>query len=282
VTRVTLIMRHLRASATSHLLRLREMLFGGYAPPRRFWRRYRPLWVWERSATGRATTPIVRQQGLEVGQGPFAGMRYPEEAVGHATWLGPKLLGAYECELNAVLADVIAADFPVVVNIGAGEGFYAVGLALKSPGSMVYAFETDAAERRLCLSMAESNGVPRRIAVEGECNLARLSALTPEIGGARVFVLCDCEGCELDLLRPDVVPLLQSATLLVELHPSVDSAIPTLVVDRFRSTHEVTQIPRSPSPSTQLHKPGGLRALLHPPAGQPDPEWVYLRPRIGV
>lgn len=267
------------AVASGHLTRLRERLFGGYSPLRRTWRRYRPLWVWERSATGRETSSIVWRQGLEVGHGPFEGMDYPEEAVGRATWLAPKLLGTYEWELAAVIADVIAADFPAIVNIGAGEGFYAVGLALKSPSSTVYAFETDAGERRLCKSMAERNGVSGRVVVEGTCDLDRLSTLTPAVGAARTFVLSDCEGSELQLLRPDVVPLLTSATLLVELHPSIDPAIPSVIADRFRPTHHVTIIPHSDRPSTQPADPRRLQVLPHlqgrPPA---PPEWMYLQP----
>lgn len=264
-------LRNRASAAAGRVARLRERLLGGYSPLRRLWRRYRPLWAWQRSATARATLPVIRQQGLEVAAGPFRGMRYPEEAVGRATWLAPKLLGTYEGELEDVLANVIAEHPPNIVNIGAGEGFYAVGLALRSPDSRVYAFETDTGERRLCRSMAKRNGVSERVVVEGTCDLVHLSRLAARIGNEPSFVLCDCEGCELHLLRMDAVPFLESATLLVELHPSADPMIPSVIAAQFRSTHELITIPRL---GEGVSPPNKRRRRARVPTA-----WAYLTPR---
>ena len=58
----------------------------------------------------------------------------------------------------------------------------------------------------------------------------------------------DCEGCELELLRPDDSELLRGATILVELHDFLREGTTRDVLARFRPTHvaEVVEIrPRS-------------------------------------
>ena len=71
---------------------------------------------------------LVRERtGCSVTSGPFAGMRYIDASFGSAYI--PKLLGTYEQELSNVLAGIIAKRPKAVVDVGAAEGYYAVGLA---------------------------------------------------------------------------------------------------------------------------------------------------------
>ena len=274
-----------RRSLEDQYRALLKKVLGGYSPLRRLWRRYRPIWLWERTPSGRANAAVVKKRGLEVGSGPFKGMRYPPEAVGRTNTLGMKLLGIYEVELSDVFEEILRADFSKVVDIGAGEGFYAVGLALKKPESAVYAFETDAGQRRVCRRIASHNGVLGRIQIAGSCNVARLSELSHEIGDARTLVVCDCEGCELQLLQPAVVPFLKRASLLVELHPSVDPRIPSVIQDRFRASHSLTLIQAASQPvfpELSDIPASDLSLLASERRGGEVPQWAYLSPRVAA
>ena len=63
--------------------------------------------------------------------GPFAGMRL---APGTARWnLHAQLAGTYELELHSWIHELSARPFNGHVHVGAGEGHYAVGLAMISP-----------------------------------------------------------------------------------------------------------------------------------------------------
>src|SRR5262245_41340678 len=73
---------------------------------------------------------------LSVQRGPFAGMVYPDHAAVGST-LYPKLLGSYERELHQTVDDIVRLGYDTVVDIGAAEGYYAVGLAMKMPGTQV-------------------------------------------------------------------------------------------------------------------------------------------------
>ena len=152
----------------------------------------------------------------------------------------PKLLGCYETELHETLARVLGQTYERVINVGSAEGYYTVGFALRMPGVPVFAFEIDAGERALCGELARANGVADRVLLRGECTRDDLLALA----SGESLVVCDCEGCELELLRPDLLPGLRTCDVIVELHDCVDPAISSTIAARFASTHEVTVLPK--------------------------------------
>ena len=62
--------------------------------------------------------------------------------------------------------------------------------------------------------------------------------------------MCDCEGCERDLLDPGLVPGLATCDVIVELHDCVDPSISGTIRQRFAPTHDVTaltKVKRDPS-----------------------------------
>lgn len=182
-----------------------------------------------------ATEEHVRRHGLEVRRGPLAGLRYLPELVQTSGDLVAKLVGAYEQELHPALRRWIAAAPATIVDVGSAEGTYAVGLAVAIPQARVLAFDIDPAARALCGAMAEHNRVADRVQVLGACTHDVLNGLADE----DVSIFLDCEGCELELLRPDVVPALRRWPIIVELHDFVDASISTTIVERFAATHEV-------------------------------------------
>src|SRR5262249_25056615 len=153
--------------------------------------------------------------GLSVQSGPFAGMRFPELAVGRGEMLVPQLLGAYEEELQPAFEEFASQEIDTIVDVGASDGYYAVGMALSWPAAAVTAYEMNPFPTRVCEALAAANGVRDRIELRGECTIAGLRQL--EVG-ARTFVLCDCEGAEAQLMDPQQVAWLSSALLIVELH----------------------------------------------------------------
>lgn len=178
--------------------------------------------------------------GFTVHKGPFAGMRYLSQLAGDALWNGsakvPKLVGAYESELHDVVREMVEADYDVIVNIGCGEGYYAVGFAITLPHAHVYAFDIEEQNQKWCEEAAGLNNVKDRITIAGECTVDDLRMLITK--PALLFV--DCEGCELDLLRLDVLPQLTQCDVLVELHDFIHPVISTTIQERFASTHTIT------------------------------------------
>lgn len=205
---------------------------------------------WYEHVSHQMLKTIAGQRGLSIQSGPFQGMQYPADLLSSNEVIQyvllPKMLGCYEAELHGVLTEVVRRNYDEVVNIGCSEGYYSVGLSLRLPDARVFAFDIDPHARQLCERMARLNGVQDRMVVDGECRTEHLQAL----GGSRTLVICDCEGCELGLLRTDLAPRLSVCDFIVELHDCVDPTISKVVPSRFAHTHDVTiltRIDRDPS-----------------------------------
>ena len=197
---------------------------------------------------------FTRRHGLVVSGGPFAGMRYTRRtAVGRIV---AKLIGSYEEELHVVLSEILRSGPRVVVNIGSAEGYYAVGVARTIPEVRVHAFETDPNRRALCEELARENGVADRIAGHGSCTADALANLPDPAD----FVICDCEGFETEVLRPDRTPWLRTAQLLVELHDAFVRGTTETLMARFTPTHNVRLIPEAPRDPARYPALGGMAA----------------------
>src|SRR5512144_3136677 len=57
--------------------------------------------------------------GSAVVTGPFAGLTYPDSGITEVDLFAPKLLGIFERELHPAVEQLIAAEPPQIVNIGA-------------------------------------------------------------------------------------------------------------------------------------------------------------------
>jgi hypothetical protein len=191
---------------------------------------FRPIGYLE-SLTRRRTSCRIRN-------GPFAGMQYGSVSVGSAYI--PKLLGIYECELSSLIEGACSKRPPLIVDIGAAEGYYAVGLAIRNPNSRVVAFETEAAGRDALHDTAVLNGVGSRIDIRGKCEVADVEGTIA--GAISPFVVCDVEGYEQNLLDPASAPSLSKATILAEMHDFVVPGVTDLLRARFEPTHDVSQV----------------------------------------
>ena len=125
----------------------------------------------------------------------------------------PKLLGTYERELAEYLEEAATLPFDTVVDIGAAEGYYAVGLALRLRNAQVIAFEMEPSAQELIRRLAQLNGVESRVALEGFCTCEKLSAALKDSG--KTMLVCDAEGGEFTLLDPMTIPRLRECHILV-------------------------------------------------------------------
>jgi hypothetical protein len=186
--------------------------------------------------------------GGRVAKGPFAGMRYIAGAVGSA--YVPKLLGIYERELNPRIEQACALGFPLIIDIGAAEGYYAVGLARRNPNARVIAFEMEPKGQTALKEMAQRNDVSSRVEVRGKCGLPEMQAALE--GAERFLIVCDVEGEEKTLLDPEAIPQLRRAHLLVEMHDFIYPGITESILERFKATHEIHRIWQEPRDRSDL------------------------------
>lgn len=177
--------------------------------------------------------------------GPFRGMRLVLSPLSSRHLLG-YILGSQERELHEVIGRIIDRGYRRILNVGAADGYYAVGLALRLPKAQVEAFEMLPEFHALIRRSARQNGVESRIALYGRCDAADLRQRLRQ-AGTRPLVLMDIEGGEKALLDLEAVPELQGADILVETHDAFVPQVTETLIERFWQTHEVecyTALPR--------------------------------------
>ena len=233
---------------------------------------------------------VLAKHGLIVQRGPFKGLVYTQSVIDSAlavpralgSALVPKLLGCYEAELQDVLEQALATSYHHVIDIGSAEGYYAVGLARRLLAAQIHAFEIDPLRQKLCADMAQANGVAARVSIDGACNGEKLAALA----NGHPLIVCDCEGYELELLQPDLIPGLKSSDLLVELHDSANPIISSTIMARFAPTHEVTLIKSAETNPADYPELASLSAADQRFAlSEERPEgmqWVFLKANSAV
>jgi hypothetical protein len=176
-------------------------------------------------------------QPLRVMTGPFKGLLFPREA--YASAIVPCVLGVYEKELHGVVETLCVRSADLIVDIGAGEGYYSIGMALRNPQARHVAFEMFKPARHILNRTAAANGITMRFEARGACTVPELRKV---LAGARnAVIICDCEGAEDLLLDPMAVPELQRAAILVELHDHFCPGVSARIRERFAPTHRVEQ-----------------------------------------
>lgn len=239
--------------------------------------------VRQRRRTRAAILDRLDSPGL-IAQGPFRGMSYLDLAF--CSEILPKLVGTYERELNPAIEAICNAGCDRIIDIGAAEGYYAVGLALRNPEARVIGFELNPSARYYLRKLARLNLVSDRIEIRGLCELDSLAEATA--GARQPAVVCDCEGAEDLLLRPDRVEPLRRSFVLVETHDGLATeqgvleGITDRLVQRFQPTHEVQVI--GSADRTLADLPAGIRLTPDQAAramdeGRPWAQWIFLRPK---
>jgi hypothetical protein len=218
--------------------------------------------------------------GLKVRQGPFAGMTYPDWALGTTDQLAPKLLGIYEHEVYGAVERMIARSPELVMNIGAADGYYAVGLARRLPDAQVLAFDIDEERLERLTGLAELNGVADRVeVVAAACDYETFERRL----GKRSAIMCDIDGGEKELLRPDRAPSLRRAALLVEVHDRAAPGTSNSLREAFGNSHEISEfraVPRRIADFPDLDfMPWVTRLLAIDEFRDDDGLWFEMTPR---
>jgi hypothetical protein len=165
--------------------------------------------------------------------GPFKGLQYPSyNAIGSTLY--PKLLGSYERELHEVIDALSGKEFSEIINVGCGEGYYAIGLCLKFPSAKIFACDIDTQAIRLCQQMAALNYVADRMVFHTHFTASDLQNFGFTGKG---LIVCDCEGFEKDLFTLSNLGNLKQCHLLIEVHDYIDIDISTSLAKLFSATH---------------------------------------------
>ena len=224
---------------------------------------------------------FVQQCGSTVLGGVVKGMSFLPSSIdgSHIS----KLLGCYKQPLQPHIEAAIHANYPVVLAIGCGEGYFAVGMARRMPGTRVLAFDSNPRARQACAELAARNGVAQRVAVGADFGPDDFGRFVGEHSEQPVLAVCDVEGCERSLLDPAAAPALAEMDLIVEAHEYLSDGIAKLLTERFDATHGVAMVEDNgerwtPRGLTWFHQLSHLDQLLAKLEWRPGPApWLVMK-----
>jgi len=187
---------------------------------------------------------IVNSEGAKVFQGPFKGMKFFSDPsdISEGCFV-PKLIGSYESELHPLIEDLKVNKPDVIINIGAAEGYYSVGLKRLLGDADVYAYDIDPKSKEKTIELSKLNKVDitcREEFFSSELNPFRKNS---------VLIFCDIEGDELKLFEKDEIINYENFSIVVETHMTPSGHSKDILPDLFSKTHEIKVIEQKGSNS---------------------------------
>jgi hypothetical protein len=231
---------------------------------------------------------ISRRLENRIISGPFKGVQMLEQSSWDPGARASMLLGLYEREVLEAIA-ARAAPRRLMIDIGAADGYYAVGVLAAKLFEHVVCYESSEQGRHLIETFARANQVFNRISIHGEATLSFANEVFEKAAalemGLTALVLMDIEGGEFDLLSEENLNRFARSSLIIELHPfAVEDGQAKLVslIATAKNTHHMNLITtgaRDLSAFTVLTELSDVDRWLITAEGRPcQMQWLVLDP----
>jgi len=160
---------------------------------------------------------IFAKHNGTIQRGPFEGMRLNGVANISQAAHGLKIFGLYESPIMDMMLSWCPAE--VLVDIGAGDGYYPVGMLRANLVKRAVCFEATEAGRKAIQINADLNGVGDRIEILGKADLNFASIMAGlNLPPQETIILCDIEGGEFDIITKNLIEQLSGVKFVIELH----------------------------------------------------------------
>ena len=130
--------------------------------------------------------------------------------------IGSKIYGIYENKIQQKLKDI---NKPILIDIGAADGFFAIGCLKSKICEYCYAFEEIKKSRENLYKTAEINNVNKNISIMGAVTKDNFFSLLPsEIDFSKAIILCDIEGGEFNFFTDEILKKIKHSNIIIEIH----------------------------------------------------------------
>lgn len=166
----------------------------------------------------RVSKDISSILGGKVAYGPLKGFQFAPDSRWSLPDRAAMLLGLYEKEvLDFIYQKSASANRTTFIDIGAADGYYAVGCVSQGLFVKSYCFEIDGKGRSIIRKTAILNGVQDKVIIFRAADEVALSSIPNVVLGCSI-VLIDIEGAELEFLNEHVIDLLSRSIVIIEIH----------------------------------------------------------------
>lgn len=218
--------------------------------------------------------------------GPLKGLRLGSDPTWGAADRGPMLLGFYERCVTEQLA-TFSKEASVLVDIGAADGYFGVGVVASGLYSRSICFEMDPVTSEALADVARLNDVSDHITIFGAADASLMSKLSDAgVDPADAVFLCDIEGGEFGLFDDKLFDQLAHSRIVIELHNRMfgdgDARLARLTqsAERHFDIDFLLGGPRDPGIVPELQSlPEDDRWLLCSEGRSVYQKWLVLKPR---
>ena len=170
-----------------------------------------------RERQARISREIFDKFNGTVQRGPFKGLKLAPDPWWGELDLGSQCLGYYEQEILELISALPDEATKTFIDIGAADGYYAVGMLLSGKARKCICFEASEEGQAAIRKTWALNGAPGELEIYGIADQIEFLSL-PELQHKQTLVLIDIEGGEFELLTYAALSKLGGCTLIVELH----------------------------------------------------------------
>jgi len=166
---------------------------------------------------------LLAESNRRVLNGFFQGMK-----LGKLTWgardAGPMILGTYEYEVQSTIMNS-PSNYKILIDIGAADGFYAIGCLLNQRFEKAICFESNPKSRLAIKENAKENAVEDRISILGTADKEFANFLINELSfkSSEMIFLVDIEGSEFEILTAEIFDSLVDSMFIIEIHEIVEN-----------------------------------------------------------
>ena len=235
-------------------------------------------------AKNKVLNKIILEHGHQVAYGTFKGMKLSKNTYWSKNDIITHILGVYEKHvLKKIIEFSKKGNYPFI-DIGAADGYFAIGMAFSETFKKIYAFEIDEEGRRSLNRNIENNLCKDKVVVDIEANFETLKEIVDKNKSA--VILIDIEGSEFDLLDDNLLQLLSNCYIVCELHPTLSTngfEKQNMLINNAKAFFDVSIIQResySPNKFSELNEFTDEERLIAFGEGRENNmNWLILEPK---
>ena len=182
----------------------------------------------------------AKKHNFIVQYGIFKNLKMNHEISWGRGDIASKIYGFYENKIQQKLKDI---NNPILIDIGAADGFFAIGSLKSKICEFCYAFEETKKSRENLSKTAKINNVQKKLSIIGKVTKDNFFTLLPsKINFSEVTILCDIEGGEFDFFSDEILATIRDSNIIIEIHKNHNKNLEIDLLERVKKYFDVSII----------------------------------------
>jgi len=165
----------------------------------------------------RVANVVFQQFNGTIKYGPFKGQKLIDNPWWGTSDKASMILGVYEKEVLDFLTSDLFKNKKSFIDVGAADGYYAIGLIKNNYFDHCYCFEMSQEGQNIIKRSADENNLSDRVSIYGTATSEFYKEI-PKDNFDDSVILIDIEGAEFEILESKCLSAISNATVIIEIH----------------------------------------------------------------